>query len=297
VAAAFALALTAGCTDKDTAGPDRTHSAEPSASFLTGEPGAAGHVLAVKIDNVPAARPATGLDDAAIVYAIEVEGGLSRLLAVFDSEHLPKTVGPVRSARETDLQLLAEYDKPALAFSGAQSRLLPVLKQSSELTAVTGTADFFRDGDRRAPHNEFLRPAGPAAKGGMAKDIGLRFAAAVPPGGTPATSAQATMPSARFTFTWDGSRYKVRMDGRTSPWTADNVIIQHVEVKESRFHSRTGFVPFSQTVGHGQARILRDGHSYAATWDRPSEPSGTSFRLDGKPLPLHPGRTWIVLEP
>lgn len=294
--AAFALALAAGCTGKG-AGPDGTRSSQPSTSYLTGEPGAAGRVLAVKIDNVPAARPATGLNDAAIVYAIEVEGGLSRLMAVFDAKHLPKTVGPVRSARETDLHLLAEYDKPALAFSGAQSRLLPVLRNSGDLTAVTGTADFFREPGRRAPHNEFLHPAAPAAKGGTAKDIGLRFATAVPPGGTPSTSAKARMPAARFSFTWNGSRYQVAMDGRTSPWTADNVIIQHVEVTESHYHSRTGFVPFSRTVGHGKAQVLRDGHSYAAAWDRPSESAGTAFTLDGRPLPLHPGRTWIVLEP
>ncbi|NUS11847.1 MAG: DUF3048 domain-containing protein [Streptomyces sp.] len=296
-ATALVLALMAGCQPPDTGGTSDKHTGTPASSYLTGEPGAAGNVLAVKIDNVAAARPATGLDDAAIVYAIEVEGGLSRLMAVFDSKHLPKSVGPVRSARETDLQLLAEYDKPALAFSGAQSRLLPVLRKSSDLTAVTDTSDFYRSRTRRAPHNEYLHPAGPAAKGGPAQDIGLRFSTALPPGGTAATTASAKMPSARFSFTYDGSRYRVAMDGHTSPWTADNVIIQHVTVQESHYHSRTGFVPFSQTVGHGTARILRNGRTYAAAWDRPSATSGTSYTVGGSTLPLHPGRTWIVLEP
>ncbi|MGW5351499.1 DUF3048 domain-containing protein [Streptomyces sp. NPDC004031] len=298
---AAVLVVLAGCQPPDTGGTSGkrgTGTRAPAAtSYLTGEPGAAGRVLAVKIDNVGPARPATGLDDAAIVYAIEVEGGLSRLMAVYDDKHLPQKVGPVRSARETDLQLLAEYDHPALAFSGAQSKLLPVLKSSDDLTAVTGTRDFFRDSARRAPHNEYLRPAGPAAKGSTARDIGLRFAAAVPAGGTAATTASAKMPSARFSFAWDGSRYRVAMDGKTSPWSADNVIIQHVDVQESHYHSRTGFVPFTQTVGHGQARILRDGRSYAAVWDRPSASSGTSYTLHGAALPLKPGHTWIVLEP
>lgn len=293
-AAGLALALVAGCTGG--AGEPAPTKA-PAQSFLSGQAGGGGRVLAVKIDNVPAARPATGLDDAAIVYAIEVEGGLSRLMAVFDSGHLPSVVGPVRSARQTDLQLLAQYHEPALAFSGAQSRLLPVLKKSDDLTAVTGTKDFFRNHDRPAPHNEYLRPAAAAAKGGTAEDIGLRFATAVPAGGTAATTASATMPAARFSFTWNGSRYRVAMDGRQSPWTADNVIVQHVAVKESDFHSRTGFVPFSQTVGHGSAQVLRNGRSYAATWDRPSQTDGTAYTVGGRTLPLHPGRTWIVLEP
>ncbi|MFG1806241.1 DUF3048 domain-containing protein [Streptomyces sp. NPDC049040] len=302
-AAVVALALVAGCTGADGGGggggggATSTSSGTASRSFLTGQPGSAGHVLAVKIDNVPAARPQTGLNDADIVYAMEVEGGLSRLMAVYDSKHLPPVVGPVRSARQTDLQLLAQYDKPALAFSGAQSALLPVLKKSDDVTAVTGTKDFFRTHDHPAPHNEFLHPQKPADKGGTAKDIGLRFAAATPPGGTAATNATAKMPAARFSFTWNGSRYKVAMDGKTSPWTADNVIIQHVTVKESDFHSRTGFVPFSQTVGHGSAQILRNGRSYAAAWDRPAEADGTAYTVDGHTLPLHPGRTWIVLEP
>ncbi|WP_343244959.1 DUF3048 domain-containing protein, partial [Streptomyces sp. SID14478] len=76
-------------------------------------------LLAVKIDNVGAARPQTGLQDADIVYAEQVEGGLSRLMAVFGSR-LPEVVGPVRSARETDLELLRQFDRPTLAYSGAQ---------------------------------------------------------------------------------------------------------------------------------------------------------------------------------
>lgn len=297
-----ALVLVAGCSTTGhstapTTPPGTSASSAPGTSVLTGEPGPAGKVLAVKIDNVTAARPQTGLDSADIVYGIEVEGGLSRLMAVFDGNRLPPVVGPVRSARETDLQLLPQYGRPALAFSGAQSQLLPVLKADKDVVAVTGTGAFFRSSDRPAPHNEYLHTKGAADAAAPPRDIGLRFAAAPPPGGTAGTSASAAMPSARFAFTWNGSRYRVAMDGTASPWTADNVIIQHVTVKESRFHSRTGFVPFSQTVGSGSAQILRDGKSYAAHWSRPSPSAGTTYSVNGTTLPLHPGRTWIVLAP
>ncbi|HEY3482000.1 MAG TPA: DUF3048 domain-containing protein, partial [Streptomyces sp.] len=255
VAGALAAGLAAGCTSSHGGGPTPS---PHTASVLTGRPGAAGRVLAVKIDNVGAARPQTGLNDADLVYAIEVEGGLSRLMAVYDSAHLPPVVGPVRSARETDLQLLAQYDHPALAFSGAQSRLLPVLKKAP-IVSRTGSGSFFRVSDKPAPHNEYLHTKGLTDGAGTAKDIGLRFSAATPAGGTPGTTVSVSMPAARFTFTWDGSRYRVSMDGERSPWTADNVIVQHVTIKESRFHSRTGFVPFSQTVGQGSAVVLRDG--------------------------------------
>ncbi|MEE4544419.1 DUF3048 domain-containing protein [Streptomyces sp. V4-01] len=296
-AGALLLGLAVGCTPADDHSTTPTGGPTSAYSVLTGKPGAAGRVLAVKIDNVAAARPQTGLNSADLVYAIEVEGGLSRLMAVFDSGHLPPVVGPVRSARETDLQLLAQYDHPALAFSGAQSKLLPVLRKSRELIARTGTAAFFRDSGRPAPHNEYLHPGGLADGAGRAQDIGLRFAAAPPAGGAPATTGAASMPAARFSFAWNGAQYRVSMDGARSPWTADNVIIQHVTVKESQYHSRTGFVPYSLTVGHGSATLLRDGRSYPLSWDRPGATDGTAFTAHGRDVPLHPGRTWIVLAP
>jgi hypothetical protein len=292
-------ALASGCTISGgtTDGQSGSTSTSSPRSVLTGQAGAAGRVLAVKIDNVSAARPQTGLNNADLVYGIEVEGGLSRLMAVFDSSHLPASVGPVRSARETDLQLLAEYNHPALAFSGAQSQLLPVLKSSSEIVAETGTSAFYRVSDRPAPHNEYLHTKGLADSAGVAKDIGLTFSGTVPAGGTLKTTTSASMPAAKFTFTWAGSQYKVAMDGSSSPWTATNVIIQHVQVKESQYHSRTGYVPYSQTVGQGSATVLRNGRSYAAQWTRPTASGGTTYTLAGKTLPLNPGRTWIILEP
>ena len=57
-------------------------------SPFTGEPvSSLNRVLAVKIDNVVLARPSTGLARADIVYAIPVEGGLSRLMAIFSSHY------------------------------------------------------------------------------------------------------------------------------------------------------------------------------------------------------------------
>ena len=88
-------------------------------SPFTGEPvRALKRVLAVKIDNIVTARPQTGLQSADIVYVEPVEGGLTRFMAVFSSR-VPTTVGPVRSARESDLYLLPQFGRPAFAWSGA----------------------------------------------------------------------------------------------------------------------------------------------------------------------------------
>src|ERR1700678_4193982 len=84
-------------------------------SPFTGEPiSRLGPELIFKIDNVEQARPPTGLTKADIVYILPVEGGLSRIFAVFSS-HFPPVVGPVRSSRAEDLQLLRQFGRPAFA--------------------------------------------------------------------------------------------------------------------------------------------------------------------------------------
>ena len=120
----------------------------PSQLFspFTGEPvPSLGPVLAVKIDNLAPARPQTGLTSADIVYVIPVEGGLSRLLAVFSS-HVPPVIGPVRSAREDDLELLRQFGRPAFAYSGAQPQLLPVVERARIIDLYSGRVrGYFRE--------------------------------------------------------------------------------------------------------------------------------------------------------
>jgi Protein of unknown function (DUF3048) N-terminal domain len=89
-------------------------------------------VLAVKIDNIVYARPQTGLNYADIVYVLPVEGGLSRVLAIFSS-HYPPVAGLVRSAREDDLQLPRQFGRAAFAYSGATPALLPYIQRTARI--------------------------------------------------------------------------------------------------------------------------------------------------------------------
>src|SRR5215469_16486128 len=102
----------------------------PLLSPFTGEPvKSLQRVLAVKIGNTLPERPATGLSRADIVYLIPVEGGLSRIMAIFSS-HYPRVVGPVRSARQDDIKLLRQFGRPAFAWSGAQPALTPLVEHA-----------------------------------------------------------------------------------------------------------------------------------------------------------------------
>ncbi|MGW5862802.1 DUF3048 domain-containing protein [Streptomyces sp. NPDC055239] len=297
VAAVAALGLAPGCTLSDTSGGNGKAPSDGD-----------GHVLAVKIDNVGPARPQTGLDAADVVYAEQVEAGLSRLMAVYASKP-PPVVGPVRSARETDLELLRQFDDPALAFSGAQSKLLPLISAAPLRPLSPGKAPgdaYFRGGGKVAPHNLFVRPKAldaDAGTGGLGS-TGFTFGAR-PKGGTPEHERTVRFPAARFTFDWSAERKRwlVSMDGaqaRTADGKtleASTVVVQYVKVRESRFHDRSGNnTPFSETVGSGNARVLRDGRAYEARWERTSPQGGTEFTTaeDGEQLPFAKGQVWVV---
>src|SRR5262249_6479252 len=154
-------------------------------SPFTGEPTAGRRpVLALKIDNIVFARPQTGLTRADIVYLLPVEGGLSRMLAVFSSR-LPPVIGPVRSAREEDVQLPAQFGRPALAWSGAQPRLVPVVRHAHIISLYApNRRGFFRGANRIAPYNLYAHTRQLLAEAHGASpacDIGFRFGS--PPGG------------------------------------------------------------------------------------------------------------------
>ncbi|MDG9708754.1 DUF3048 domain-containing protein [Streptomyces sp. DH10] len=305
LAATVTAALAAGCTGGSGPGDDGRGSARESERGTS--PSATGSsVLAVKLDNATAARPHTGLDAADVVYAEQVEGGLSRLMAVYATQ-LPKTVGPVRSARESDLELLRQFDQPVLAFSGAQKKLLPLIDGAPLRAQTPGSAPeaYFRGSGKPAPHNLFLRPERlvPEEPGQSALTTGFRYGSA-PAGGTATASQTVRYPAARFTFTWSDSRngWLVGMDGAPAT-TADGkrvaaatVVVQYVKVRESGFHDFLGNnTPYTETVGSGKAKVLRDGRAHDVNWERADAADGTAFTTgDGTPVNFARGQVWVV---
>jgi Protein of unknown function (DUF3048) N-terminal domain/Protein of unknown function (DUF3048) C-terminal domain len=277
-------------------------------SPFTGEPvGSLNRVLAVKIDNIVDARPQTGLARADIVYVLPVEGGLSRFLAVFSSG-VPPVIGPVRSAREDDLELLRQFGRPAFAYSGATATLLPYIHRTARIVDLfDGIAGgYFRGGSRVAPYNlyararQLLRQAPGASRAG---DVGFRFGPP-PPGGRPARSASVAYPAAWFGFTWSPARrgWLVSMDGRPAVTTdagrlaPATVVIQHTTVGTSRFLEYGKPPPYAESAGSGTALVLRDGKAWAAHWSRPSPDAGTTFTTaSGQRMTFAPGQIWIVL--
>jgi hypothetical protein len=124
---------------------------------LTGLPDPSGtaitrSALTIKIENTPEALPQWGIDQADVVYEEIVNGGITRLAAIFNSQ-APVKVGPVRSVRPTDTQVVWPLGG-IFAFSGGAPyavtsiETVPSLKLINETSA--GTA-MFRDLSLEAP--------------------------------------------------------------------------------------------------------------------------------------------------
>jgi hypothetical protein len=274
-------------------------------SPFTGEPvKALGRVIVAKIDNIVDARPPTNLTSADIVYVLPVEGGLSRIFAVYSSR-IPAVIGPVRSAREDDLELLRQFGRPGFAYSGAAPHLLPFIARA-RVVNLYDTAAYFRDDNRVAPHN--LYADGPvlraeAAGASAARDIGFRFGPA-PPGGRPAARVRVSYPAAGFTFAWSARarRWLVWMDGTPAAdaaggdLAAATVVLQDTVVRTSRFLEYGRRPPYAESAGTGTAVVLRDGRAWPVRWSRPDPDRGTTYTLpSGARMTFAPGQVWVVL--
>ena len=283
-------------------------------NVLSGREGRNGPVLAVKIDDTTAAHPQIGLEDADVVYIEQVEGGLTRLAAIFSSV-IPERVGPVRSARISDIDILAQYGRVAFAYSGAQKKLLPVI-DAANLQNLGAQAQppsiYTTDPNRVAPVAMVLRAdllmAKVAEKNyqiSSAKNVGWSFGDA-PQGGKPTQAVTMYWPAARYSAEWSESESRWLLSHNSKSNLADSgvilgpttLVIQIVSITDSEYRDKVGGVtPFSQTVGTGRGFILRDGKSFAALWSRASEGEGTTWTLkDGSEIKFSPGQIWVALS-
>ncbi len=267
--------------------------------------------LIVKISNSPEARPQTGLAEADVVFEEVTEGGVTRFLAVFHSQ-LAEVVGPVRSARPVDAQLIAGFGDPGFAYSGAREEVRTILARTPAVSITEGAPGFFRDHGTYAshpvaPHNLFLevQPAWEAVTDAGARpltSIGWEFDEA-PPSATVASGTSVEIPmSAAFTTSWEydaaAERYRRSQNGRPSEVTGPARIgAANVVVLDTDHYVGASGYPETDVLGAGPARILRDGQAFAARWSKPRETDPLALLLSDSsgPFPLKPGPTWIHL--
>lgn len=263
--------------------------------------------LVVKIDNHPDAVPQSGLNEADIVYEENVESW-TRFAAVYQSQDADP-VGPIRSGRTQDINLLGSLNKPLFAWSGGNGGVTAAIRASDlvELSPTsTGNRGFYRSTDREAPHNlyndtatlyEFTPVfAGPPPQQFTYRAVDEAF------NGEESTGVDLAMDGGlKVNWTWDSAtasylrsqRGRAHNDAELGQLNAANVVVLEVDYKPSPADPRS---PEAQTIGSGTAYVFTGGVLIRGTWTRADRLD--TFHLaddNGSVIALTPGRTWIEL--
>jgi hypothetical protein len=282
--------------------------AEPARFPLTGVP-LAGQTpprrpaLVVKIDNVDEARPQTGLNQADIVFEEVVEGRLTRFASVFHSQG-SNPVGPIRSGRTQDVDLLSGLNRPLFAWSGGNPGVEAAINNSDFVSLNACCAGGYFRTDRPTPHNLY-------------NNTDTLWAQATPEAGHPRPMFRYVLPGddvrgqtvswmevqvgvnpVRWDFSPEcvcylrsqyGSAHELT-DGQA---TADNVVVLVTGYRPSYVDARS---PEAITVAKGKAFVMSRGHLQIGTWERERNTDPIRlFRKNGRLMEFGPGRTWVEL--
>ena len=292
--------------------------------------------VAVKVDNGDRrARPQAGLAAADIVYETLIEGGKTRFLVVFHSEipgfhseipgfhsEIPGRVGPVRSVRSGDFDLLADLSTPYLVSSGANTTVLAEMRRAEragtlvDIGGMRNIVPYTRDRARRRPSNLYFHyenllggdadalPGGP-----LAEPVAPLFdyGSTNPEGLADATGVTVTFHRSSgnvVSHIWDaGVGGWVRIQGGALMATETDFGITEVAPVNVAVlwmahgaSAASAESPQARSYGTGDALVLTAGTVHNAVWERTEDRAGFRFSdAAGNPLSLSPGSTWLLI--
>jgi hypothetical protein len=283
---------------------------EPARMPLTGQPLKFGQkapdrpAVVVKIDNVGAARPQTGLNQADVVFEEIVEGRATRFAAVFHSQGA-NPVGPIRSGRTQDVDLLSGLNHPLFTWSGGNPGVTDAINNSGFISVnqVAGGGGFFRT-DRPAPHNLYNNTDAIWAQATPEAGRPMPLFRYVMPGHHPAGKLRSWMnvrmgtnevrweysPQCDCYLRSQGGAPHELTDGQA---TADNVVVLITGYRPSPVDARS---PEAITVGQGDAFVMSNGRLQAGRWQRKVNTDPVRLFTKKRTLmEIAPGRTWVEL--
>ena len=283
---------------------------------LTGEPVADESeipdrpALVVKMSNYPpSVLPQAGLNSADIVFHEVINDGYTRLAAVFHSQG-SDPVGPIRSGRAQDINLMRSLNRPLFAWSGGNPAVTRAI-QGSDLIDLSfqRTTGYYRRSSRESPND--LYSSTEVLWGHTPDDAqGPSQLFAYLGEGEEITGSPATDITIRLDLVTSGWRYDADTDGyyrsqdggehntETSDvvervW-ARNVVVMMADYGTNTFDGN----PDAQVLGSNPVFIFSGGKVRSGTWLRFAATDGFSFFdtiEDLNLLGLQPGRTWIEI--
>jgi len=290
-------------------------------------------VVAVKIDNHPEARPQTGVQEADAVYEILVEGGYTRFITLFHQTDLDY-VGPVRSGRPTDINVIKPLDAP-FQISGAQKFVQDLFRADGLHMVYDNGVTTFRQSHRQAPHNLYTNPlvirewadgrswsddnpgnlfaygesssgetrahqitfdwsSQPSVIWKWTGSTYLRFNETDPHGWVNKERTEEGTVSAETLLAIIGNRYTVNPP--PPPTTTTSTTIEGEEPPPPPKLETP--VPAIDVVGTGRAILFIEGKVVEGTWSKDSKADPFELLLeDGSTMLLPPSRLWVSIFP
>jgi len=281
--------------------------------------------IAVMVENLyspnrsQSGRPQWGLSGAQVMVEAVVEGGITRFMAIYDSDVPgPPLIGPVRSARLPFVQIAHGFDAEYAHWGGSQFALeLLADPQYGQLNAEgNAVSGFRRTSERSAPHNgitnwEMLNhtanalgrdqvsvidepwrtePAKPKAPKQVGA-IGLTFST------NRAMDVcfqynRATNSYDRYTRSGAMSPHVELLTG--APLSPTTVIV--MEMDATIFSNGRSRYVHTTTTGYGPLYVFKNGQRVDGGWSRPTTDKQIALTAhDGKKIALPPGQVWVSL--
>lgn len=269
-------------------------------------------LFAVSIDNMVDARPASGIDQATLVYEMPVEGDITRLLAVFERGTEVKEIGPVRSARPYLLDWVSGLGPSLFLHFGGSPEALSRIASSASLKQVdrdgmgNAASGFWRDDSRDMPHNAYTSSEKVekmfAIRSGEPRTVAAWLMAPEPDApargaGETFTVPLSTSASYRPEWRYDAaknvyirySRGKQELTRDGAAVEAKNVIVMQTDVKSLDAVGRLKIT----TAGQGHATVYRNGEKVDGTWNAAEGTLAKFYGGDGNEVVLTEGNVWV----
>lgn len=285
------------------------------AAVLTGLPVAElnnARPIAVIVNNFAAARPQSGLTHADVLWEVLAEGGITRIVAIFQSDSFTDMIGPVRSIRPYLIEL-GEMYHGVLAHAGGSPDGYAILQKQKKpyLDEISNAGPWFwREKFRKAPHNLYTNLE-KLREGSAKKKYDAEVTIPVFPfaqadaviSGEPATQLEVRflLKNYKVSYTYDDAAqlYKRFVNGEPhtdlndeSQLAATNLVILGTKHKVL---DKEGRLAVDLEMG-GEAKVFMQGKAMDARWER-SDDGMIRIRKDGSEIAFLPGKTFYHIVP
>lgn len=267
-------------------------------------------VIGVMLENSPDARPQSGLKAAEVVFEAIAEGGITRFLAFYQSEH-PDTIGPIRSLRSYYVDWLTSFDAGIVHVGGSQSALNRVRGGGyRDLDEFLNGGSFYRARDRWAPHNLYAKFSNLVALNqskGFDNSNPKMFVRQKP-------KASDTVAASKIDFNISSPTYnpQYQYNSETNKYLRFQAGSAHLDREQGQIEvdaaialmvdmravMEDGYREEIKTVGEGKAYIFQNGQAITATWRKTTSAESIHFfDQENKEIAINSGKVWLSAVP